>query len=253
MTVTQTYPADLRLSVVIPVLAGEECWKALLVDLVHFPQTTEFLFVSNGIEPTEFQEQLERHHLSERGHWFQAERGRAIQMNHGAAQAQGLHLLFLHADSRLSEQSIQACVHALTAFPERLHYFDLRFVDQSFSLMRLNAWGVYFRSHVLGMPFGDQGLCLSRELFCELKGFDETAAYGEDHLLVWNARRNGVRLRCVGAAIETSARKYREWGWFRMTCQHLWLTVLQAIPQCYLLLKERFLSWLPGKAQSPSS
>ncbi|MEQ9072145.1 MAG: hypothetical protein RLO18_35800, partial [Gimesia chilikensis] len=91
-----------------------------------------------------------------------------------------------------------------------------------------------------------------KDAFHSLGGFDESAAYGEDHLLVWKARQVGLRLKCTGADIATSARKYRERGWLKVTLLHLWLTACQAIPQFFLLMKARIRAWFHGKAQSPS-
>ncbi|QDV49980.1 TIGR04283 family arsenosugar biosynthesis glycosyltransferase [Gimesia fumaroli] len=242
-----------QISVIIPVLYGDDCWKTLIADLTSFPDSSEFLFVSNGEQPAEFSELIHQFQLEERSHWYQTLVGRAHQMNYGAAQATRPHLLFLHADSGLRETGIQRLIQSLKSHPNALHYFNLKFQDQSFCLMQLNTWGVYFRSHVLGIPFGDQGLCLSRALFQELGCFDEKASYGEDHLLVWNARRKGIALQCTGAAISTSARKYQQQGWFKMTVKHLWLTIRQAVPQFLLLIKERIGSWFQGKAPSSSS
>lgn len=242
-----------QISVVIPVLDGEDHWKTLISDLASFPDSSEFLFVSNGEQPAGFSELVRQCQLAGRSQWQQASKGRAVQMNRGASLACLSYLLFLHADSRLTETGVQRLIRSSKSTPDALHYFNLKFQDQSFFLMQLNTWGVYFRSHVLGIPFGDQGLCLSRTLFQELGGFDETASYGEDHLLVWKARRKGVRLQCTGAEIKTSARKYQQQGWLKITVKHLWLTLRQAAPQFFLLIKERIVSWFHGKAPSSSS
>jgi len=244
--------SELQISVIIPVLDGEYSWKNLITDLAFFPDSTEFLFISNGVEPGEFEELACQSQISDRSYWYRSSVGRAVQMNRGASKACGASLLFLHVDSRLSESGIDALVQSLKLFPTDLLYFDLKFPDQSSFLMRLNQWGVYFRSHILGLPFGDQGLCLKRDLFLDLGGYNESAAYGEDHLLVWTARRKGVRLKCTGAFLETSARKYQQHGWLKITLRHIILTVFQAVPQLILLIKERIAAWFQGKAQSPS-
>lgn len=228
-----------QVSVVIPVLDGETYWQAIIADLGAFPVSSEFFFISNGDQPQEFEQWAHQFQIDDRSRWLRTSVGRAVQMNQGAAAARHSHLLFLHSDSRLNETGIRQLILSLQSFPEALHYFNLKFQDQSFFLMLLNQWGVYFRSHVLGIPFGDQGLCLRRELFFQLGGFDESTPYGEDHLLVWKARRNGIRLKCTGAVIETSARKYQQQGWLKITWKHIWLTVRQAFPQFLLLLKER--------------
>lgn len=242
-----------QLSVVIPILNGEDQWKAVMTDLAYFPDSTEFLFISNGDQPPGFEELVIQNQIDRRSHWYCSSVGRAVQMNLGASESHHSHLLFLHSDSRLNEPGIRFLIQSLKSNPNALHYFNLRFHDQSLFLMQLNRWGVYFRSHFLGIPFGDQGLCLKRDLFFELGGYDETVTYGEDHLLVWKARRYRIRLKCTGATIETSSRKYQQQGWLKITTKHLVLTVRQAIPQFLLLLKERIGSWYQGKAQSPSS
>lgn len=228
-----------QISVVIPVLEGETYWKVIIADLGAFPVSSEILFISNGDQPQEFEKWTRQFQIDDRSRWLRTSVGRAVQMNRGAAAARHSHLLFLHSDSRLNETGIGQLITSVQSFPEALHYFNLKFQDQRFFLMLLNQWGVYFRSHVLGIPFGDQGLCLRRELFFQLGGYDESTPYGEDHLLVWKARRNGIPLKCTGAVIETSARKYQQQGWLKITLKHISLTVRQAVPQFLLLLRER--------------
>lgn len=242
-----------QISVVIPILEGDDYWKRLIADLVNFPESSEFLFVSSGEQPQEFRDFLCRFKIDGRSRWYRTSVGRAVQMNKGACEAARSYLFFLHSDSRLDERGVQFLLQSLKSYPTALHYFDLKFQDQSIFLMQLNRWGAYFRSHFLGIPFGDQGLCISRALFFELAGFDESVSYGEDHLFVWKARRNRVRLKCTGATIETSSRKYQQQGWLKITIRHLWLTFRQAAPQFLLLIKERISSWFQAKARSPSS
>ncbi len=240
------------ISVVIPVLEGDCHWKTLIADLTFFPESSDFLFVSNADQPNEFAELTQQAQIEGRSRWYRSSVGRAVQMNRGAREACGASLLFLHSDSRLSETGVDSLLHSTDSFPKDLLYFNLKFTGDRSCLMRLNQWGVYFRSHLLGIPFGDQGLCLNRSLFLELGGYDESAAYGEDHLLVWMARRKGVRLRCTGEVIETSARKYQQQGWFKTTLRHVFLTMIQAVPQFFLLMKDRIAAWFPSTAQLPS-
>lgn len=164
--------------------------------------------------------------------WLQTSRSarRAAQMNDAARVAEGKWLWFLHADSQLREREVRALAESLARAPSALHYFDLQFFDGP-ALLKINEWGAAVRSRFFGMPFGDQGFCMPRKLFEELGGFCETVLYGEDHLLVWKARRNGVRLNRVPATIRTSGRKYRDQGWVKTTVRHQVLTWLQAFPR----------------------
>jgi hypothetical protein len=69
---------------------------------------------------------------------------------------------------------------------------------------------------------------IPRKTFNRIGPYDETIHCGEDHALVWAARRAGLPVRPLRATIKTSARKYAERGWARTTLTHLWLTWQQA-------------------------
>ena len=93
--------------------------------------------------------------------------------------------------------------------------------------MQLNEWGVRFRCHFLKTPFGDQGLLMTKQLFDDLGQYVLTAPYGEDHLLIRQAKAHHVPIVSLGKIIFTSARKYSTQGWFKTTVKHQWLWYLQ--------------------------
>lgn len=154
--------------------------------------------------------------------------GRARQLNAGAHATDSDWLWFLHADSQLDARVIEEVIAALGQDEDMLAYFGLRFLPDGPRWMALNAIGARLRSRWLGLPFGDQGFLLPRRVFEALGGFDEGLDGGEDHALVWRARRQGIELRELRADIHTSARKYAERGWWRTTREHLALTWRQA-------------------------
>lgn len=220
------------LSIVVPVGPGDESWRDLVTALAPQLGPDEELVLS-ATEPRP------PSGVPAAAAWLQGPPGRARQLNAGAAAARGRWLWLLHADSHLPPEALPALRRRLAAGTRTLWFFDLRFHDDGPPLMRLTAAGARFRSRVLGLPFGDQGLALARDAFEMLGGFPESARYGEDHLLVWAARRAGMAVRPVGPPIGTSARKYRRDGWWRTTATHLWLTIRQALPEG--------LRWLMGR------
>ena len=219
-------------SVIVPIAAGETAWPDLLKNLAEVaPACREILLAGPAAPNADDLAACRRALGSTAVAWLETPLGRARQMNKAALQASGRFLWFLHADSRLDRRGVAKLARALAAAPEALHYFDLAFEGRRFSLMTLNQIGVWFRCHGLGLPFGDQGLCLARKVFFEVGAFDESAPYGEDHLLVWQARRAGKELRCTGGRLWTSPRKYRERGWLKTTLRHQFLTYRQALPE----------------------
>lgn len=241
-----------KLSIIIPVGPDEDQLHGLLDDLVVLPEETEIILVTAEEYEFHHTQLVEREHpLRHRIRRVQASPGRASQQNAGAAAAQHEYLWFLHADSRVKPECLTAIEAALATAPDALHYFCLAFIDDGPRLIRLNEWGARLRSQILGLPFGDQGFCLHRDQFARIGGFPEHAPYGEDHLLIWHARQAGIRLRCTGTELQTSARKYREKGWLALTLRYQFLWIKQALPEGYKLIRSHRSA--AGRAQRRAS
>ena len=227
---------SLRLSVIVPLAPDETAWRPLLDQLAEgLPDDSEVILVHADAPPLSPLPSSTRSTLRRIGSLT----GRARQQNTGAEAARGRWLWFVHADSRLQPETLAALQRFTRRANDALGFFDLSFGRDGPRLAALNAWGANLRSHWLKMPFGDQGLVLPAHCFTALGGFDEHVRYGEDHLLVWTARRAGLPIVGVGAALRTSARKYAQHGWWRTTALHLWLTLIQAWPQWRRLRRER--------------
>jgi len=213
---------SLDCSILIPVGNHEKTGLSKLLDELKtlYPQA-EIICVGTKDSPSSLPSGVK---------WLKTEKGRARQMNEGAKEASHSFLWFLHADSQVQIENVQALKQALKANPESLSYFDLSFTDGDFRL-KINAWGAWFRSRIFGLPFGDQGFVLSKKLFWDLGGYDESAPYGEDHLLVWAAKKQGVPLNPLKVPLGTSARKYLTQGWLKTTFHHVFLTYLQAFKE----------------------
>lgn len=147
-----------------------------------------------------------------------SERSRARSLNAGAAKSGRPFLWFLHADSRVSAENLVDLTRALQTRPKDLHYFDLAFEEGG--LPTLNAWGANIRSRLLDMPYGDQGFCISRTLYDSIGGYPEGVPYGEDLLFVRLARQAGIKLNRISPPLITSARKYHQRGWLKLTVSH---------------------------------
>lgn len=137
--------------------------------------------------------------------------GRARQMNAGADAATGGILLFLHADTKLPARFDQD-VRKLLAENDVLGAFRLR-LDARGGGYRVIEWGVFLRARLLGFPYGDQCLFLTRDFFHRLGGFPEQPIL-EDYELVRRAGRVG-RIRFTTSCVTTSARRWEKRGLWR--------------------------------------
>ena len=152
-----------------------------------------------------------------------ATRGRARQMNAGAAVARGQWLVFLHADTRLP-CGWTGQIAAADRDP-RVNAGCFRFALDSPALFaRLIECGVRARVALLGLPYGDQALFVRRASFDALQGYADLPIM-EDVDLVRRLRRGGRLFRSALSAI-TSARRWERDGWVARTCRHLALILL---------------------------
>ncbi|TVR97719.1 MAG: glycosyltransferase [Rhodospirillales bacterium] len=142
---------------------------------------------------------------------IRAARGRGTQLAAGAAAAAGHWLLFLHADTRLAPGWGEA-VAAFTREPanaDRAGYFRFALDDAAAAARRVEAT-VAWRNRVLGLPYGDQGLLISRAFYRAVGGYRPLPLM-EDVDLVRRVGRRRLVLLDVPAI--TSAVRYRRDGY----------------------------------------
>jgi rSAM/selenodomain-associated transferase 2 len=154
-----------------------------------------------------------------------AEKGRGAQLAAGAEAAIGDWLLFLHADTVL-QPGWDRAVRDFIANEDNLRragYFRFALDDSRLGARRVQ-WLANLRARVLGLPYGDQGLLISRGFYRQLGGYRPLALM-EDVDLVRRIGRG--RLRMLKATAVTSAERYRRDGfWLRPVrnqfCLFLW-------------------------------
>jgi rSAM/selenodomain-associated transferase 2 len=155
--------------------------------------------------------------------WVRSVSGRARQMNEGARRAHGRWLVFLHADTRLGEESLEA-IRRLDEEPAVVGG-SFRFVlDSPARQARWIEFGVRLRVRLFDLPFGDQALFARRTVFESLGGYTELPLM-EDVEFVRRLRRCG-RLAHLDTPAITSARRWERDGWCRRTVDNTVLTVL---------------------------
>lgn len=170
-----------------------------------------------------------------------AKPSRGAQMNLGAERASGDILLFLHADTRLPEQYLEAMLYCLNQPETSVGAFRLRLWGKRRG-MALISWGANLRSKWFGLVYGDQGLFMAKELFFAVGCFPEMAIM-EDFILVQKLRRRG-RVRLASGEVLSSARRWDRHGlWYPSLVNQL------IILGFYLGLSPKILAKLYGVRQ----
>lgn len=144
-------------------------------------------------------------------------RGRAAQLNRGAAAARGDWLWFLHADTVLPPDWERQLGRAMED-PAVVGGGFRSVIDAPGAGYRfLEAWG-RLRTKVQRSFYGDQGIFVRRDLFERLGGFAEIPVC-EDAEFSGRMWRAG-RVAMLPGPIRTSARQWQRNGWWRTVAEH---------------------------------
>jgi rSAM/selenodomain-associated transferase 2 len=153
-----------------------------------------------------------------------SERGRARQMNAGAAKTGGEVLWFVHADTVIDKDALAQLQDALAADPGAVGGgLTLRFDQHGLGLDYL-AFTSNQRARRLHHIFGDQAMFVRRTVFDELGGFPELPLM-EDLEFSRRLHRHG-RLCLLPATSTASARRLTAHGVWRMIAFMQYLKLL---------------------------
>ena len=203
----------MRLSIVVPVLDEAEGIAAHLAALAPLRANGAEVIVVDGGSTDATCELAEP--LSDRV--VVAPRGRATQMNAGAALASGDVLVFLHADTRLPVEADRLIAAALTA-ARRWGRFDVA-IEGRHALLPLVAGLMNLRSRATGIATGDQAIFVTREAFREVRGYPDIPLM-EDIALSCALKRLS-RPACIAQRVTTSGRRWERSGVLR-TIATMW-------------------------------
>jgi rSAM/selenodomain-associated transferase 2 len=195
-------------SIVVPVLNEAAALPALLDHLAALPGHFEVVIVDGGSRDGGA-EIAHAHPLGARV--IEADRGRATQLNAGAAVATGAGLVFLHADTTLPVRAYRELTAALADPAVVGGNFALRF--DGGDLMSRVLGACYAGQRRLGVYYGDSAIWVRASAFGELGGFRPLTIM-EDYDFARRLERHG-RTRCLLGPAITSARRWQRLGVLR--------------------------------------
>lgn len=146
-------------------------------------------------------------------------RGRAAQMNAGAAASRGRVLLFLHVDTGLPDAARQA---VLTAVANGASWgrFDVS-IDGRHPLLRIVERLMNWRSRLTGIATGDQAIFVRREVFESAGGYADLPLM--EDIALSTALRRLAPPACLKEAVLTSGRRWERNGVLRTIFLMWWL------------------------------
>ena len=200
---SKTKGSAMRISVVIPALNEEKSIATTLAALEPL-KPHELIIVDGGSSDrtVEICNRLGATVLS-------SPRGRGLQMNHGARQATGDVLLFLHADTCLPRSAFDDIFHALREHRCVGGRFDVK-LDGAHWMFGVIGAMISLRSRLSRVATGDQAIFVRREIFGELGGFPNIPLM-EDVAFSQALKCKGT-IACLRSRVLTSARRWEREG-----------------------------------------
>ena len=151
-------------------------------------------------------------------------KGRGVQLSAGAKEATGRWLLFLHADTTLEPFWSTTVTSFMRGRGNGLKaaYFTFALDDASSAARRVEVLANW-RARRLGLPYGDQGLLMSRTMYDSLVGYLDLPIMEDVDMVRRIGRQNLVELP---ATATTSAERYRRDGYWWRPIKNVCLLVL---------------------------
>ena len=212
------------IGVVIPTLNEEQTLPALLDDLRELASVfpIDVVVVDGGSS-----DGTRARAAAGGARVLEARRGRARQLNAGARAVGGGWLLFLHADVRLTRAARDAVIAAVQS-TSRVGAAVFRFaIELPWFWKHFIELGQRVREVLWGLPYGDQGLLVRRELFQAVGGYPDIPLM-EDVAIIRRLQRH-TTVRRLPAPLPASGRRYLRDGIARTWLRHTALITLYAV------------------------
>lgn len=214
------HPAPLnKLAIVVPVYNEGDALLPWLKEVASYLKKGDQLVIVDASDSSTKNNALKSAIESyDQLHYLRSEKGRAIQMNAGAAflcqHSIEKHkpdlLWFLHSDSGLSSDHL----HYLRALKPTSMWgrFDVRLSPNIFPFAIISAF-INTRSRLTQVMTGDQGIFIRTDIFKRIKGYAEIPLM--EDVEISKRLRKLAKADCDGPIIKTSARRWQQYGWLK--------------------------------------
>ncbi len=190
----------MTISVIIPVFNEQTILPTLLHQIKNWPIPEIIIVDGNSNDQTQA---IVKRASSCR--LLVVKKGRGHQMNEGARVATSDILLFLHADSVFPSDGFSAISKALEDTNLVGGAFRLK-IDAHSLCLKLVVLMANLRSSLFGLPYGDQGFFVRRNIFNTMNGYQDIPLM-EDVEFIQRLKRKG-KIILLTQTIMTSTRKW---------------------------------------------
>ena len=192
-----------KISIIIPTINEANNLPLLLSDLSSIQKEREIIIVDCGSED----KTIDIANIYGAKVYISKERNRGLQLDIGARNAKGDWLIFLHADTRLTQDWFEKTNSFLKGNKNRIYYFKFK-INHKKIIYRVLEIFVNFRSKYLKQPYGDQGLIIHRTTYFKNNGFRKIPLMEDVDFL--RRLSNKKNLKQINSPILISSRKWEK-------------------------------------------
>jgi rSAM/selenodomain-associated transferase 2 len=215
---------QVRYSFIIPVYREEEIIDSAIDHLMHLQKfaAAEIIVADGDYEGSTLTKIINANVKK-----ILCPKGRARQMNCGAAKSSADILIFLHADTRLPENALKKIATLLEDETIVGGAFDLSIDSQRFAF-RIIEKIASIRSRLTRIPYGDQAIFIRRGYFQSLGGFKDIPIMEDVELMRRIKRRQG-KINILKDKVKTSPRRWETEGVVFCTLRNWFLITLYSL------------------------
>jgi rSAM/selenodomain-associated transferase 2 len=211
----------LRYSIIVPVLHESERIKGLIDHLFCLePRDACEIIVVDGSAERDTIDAIDSKQVVK----MTADRGRARQMNAGAAVANGDILIFLHVDTELPLAAFAMIESVMGQGRYRGGAFQLGIQSEKLAYKALTRW-ISIRCRLTGIPYGDQAIFIAKDYFNRIGGYREIPLM-EDVELMRRIKKRGGKICVLPDRVMTSPRRWEEEGFIYVNLRNTLLLIL---------------------------
>ena len=192
-----------KVSVIIPTINEANNLPLLLSDLSTIQKEGEILIIDCGSKD----KTIDIANIYGAKVYKSKERNRGLQLAMGAKKSKGDWLIFLHADSRLTNGWFTKINSILKGNKNYIYYFKFKINDKKIIYRVLEIF-VNLRSQHFKKPYGDQGLIIHRSIYLKNNGFRNIPLMEDIDFL--ERLNNKKDLKQLNLSIFTSSRKWKK-------------------------------------------
>ena len=155
-----------KISIIIPTINEANNLPLLLSDLSIVQKEGEIIIVDCGSED----KTIDVANIYGAKVFISKEKNRGLQLDLGAKNSMGDWLIFLHADTRLTQDWLRKVNSVLKGDKNYIYFFKFK-INHKKVIYRVLEFLVNFRSQYFKKPYGDQGLIIHRTTYFKNNGF----------------------------------------------------------------------------------